>query len=549
MALNMNFLRGMRVGNRLALAFGVVLLLMLSLVGASLIGLYQLHNQASRTSRLDGVKEKLTADAFGHAHAAMMALIRATLPTELGATDSRALYDAQQAHLTEVMDKLGLMIGDAEEKKRYADAQASQRKLTAAWRQTLEKLDANDRESAARIAARDAYEALGPFSRELRSMGENFATAIADAGDASDKTYDHVRLLLAVLAALSVVVAVYFVRRVSRTIIIPVTRAAHVSENLAAGNLTIQMDVNHGGELGLLQKSLRNTVERLRALIQAVRDQAEAVRNGADEIASGNAQLSARTEAQASTLEQTSASMEEFTTSMKQNAESATKARALAIGASESAAEGGRVVSNAVKTMQKVEASSKQIADIVGVIDSIAFQTNILALNAAVEAARAGEQGRGFAVVAAEVRSLAQRSAQAAKEIKALIGASVADIKEGAQLVQAAGAAMTEVVESFKRVAATVTQITSTSGEQASGIEHVNNAIGQMEQATQQNAALVEEVSATAEALASQARELLQSVNAFNLGAMVAQDVDAVLLARRMRARDARPALPGGRST
>ena len=546
MALNMNFLRQMTVGHRLALAFGVVLLLMLALVGAALLGLSQLHSQASRASQLDGVKEKLTADAFGHAHAAMGALIRAALPAELGATDSRALYDTQQAHLTEVMNKLGLMITDAKEKSRYADAQASQRKLTAAWRQALEKLDANDRESAARIAARDAHEALGPFLHQLHAMGELYAAAISDAGDASDETHNRMRLILVVLAALSVVVAVYFVRRVSRTIVIPVTRAAHLSENLAAGNLTLQMDVNHGGELGLLQKSLRNTVDRLRDLIQAVRDQAEAVRSGADEIASGNAQLSARTEAQASTLEETSASMEEFTTTMKQNAENAAKARALAIGASESATEGGRVVGNAVNTMQKVAASSKQIADIVGVIDGIAFQTNILALNAAVEAARAGEQGRGFAVVAAEVRTLAQRSAQAAKEIKSLISTSVADIKEGAQLVQAAGTAMTDVVESFKRVAATVTQITSTSNEQAEGVGQVNDAIGQMDQATQQNAALVEEVSATAEALASQARELLQSVNAFNLGAMVTQDVDMVLRARRMRARDARPALPTG---
>ncbi len=548
MALNMNFLRRMRIGRRLAFAFGVVLLLMLALVGASLFGLSQLHNQASRTSRLDGVKERLAADAFGHAHSATGALLRATQPDAQIASESRAMHHVQIAHLADVMARLQQLLSGTNEKSVYTQAQAAQQKLAAAWRQTLEKLDANDREAAAGIAARDVYAALEPFSRQLRVLSGIYATAVSEAGDASDETYDRVRLALLLLVVLSVLAAVYFVMRVSRTIIIPVTRAAHLSESLAAGNLTVQMDVNHGGELGQLQKSLRNTVDRLRALIQTVRDQAEAVRNAADEIAGGNAQLSSRTESQASTLEQTSASMEEFTSSLKQNAESATKARALAIGASETATESGRVVSNAVNTMQKVAASSKKIADIVSVIDGIAFQTNILALNAAVEAARAGEQGRGFAVVASEVRSLAQRSAQAAKEIKSLIGESVADVNQGAQLVQAAGAAMTEIMESFKRVAAMVSQITAASGEQASGIDQVNNAIGQMEQATQQNAALVEQIAATAGGLAAQARELLQSVDAFNLGAMVDQNIDAVLLARRMRTRDAQPALPDART-
>ncbi len=542
--LNMNFLRRMRVGHRLALAFGVVTLLMLALLAASLVGLNQLHTQASRTSRVDAIKEKLAAEAFGYAHAAMAAALRATLPATLAGTEGRTHYNIQLAALADTMDKLGLMLSQANEKSLYAEAQGAQVKLTTAWQKALEKLDANERDDAARIAATDATAALEPFARHLRAMNDLYATALNEAGDVSDQTYQRIRLALLLLAALALAAVLFLVLRVSRTIIIPVTRAAHLSENIAEGNLTINMDVNHGGELGQLQKSLRNTVERLRTLIQTVRDQAEAVRNAADEIAGGNAQLSSRTESQASTLEQTAASMEQFTTTLKRNADTATRTRALAIGAAEYATEGGRVVADAVATMQTVAASSRRIADIVGVIDGIAFQTNILALNAAVEAARAGEQGRGFAVVAAEVRTLAQRSAQAAREIKVLIDESVGNINQGAQWVRKSGESMVEIVESVKRVATNVGQITTASNEQAAGVDQVNHAISQMEQATQQNAALVEEVAATAAGLAAQARELLDSVNAFNLGAMVNQDVDAVLRARRIRARDARPPLP-----
>lgn len=345
-----------------------------------------------------------------------------------------------------------------------------------------------------------------------------------------------VTILLLGIAALAV--GVFFSWRVGRMIARPINRAATVSEGIAAGDLTQLIEVNHhGGELGQLLAAQQNSVLRLRELIEAVRDKAALVRSGAEEIAQGNAELSKRTESQASTLEQTAASMEELTSTVRQNAENARNAKSLAGNASEIAMQGGKAMSKVVQTMAGIADSSKRIADIIGVIDGIAFQTNILALNAAVEAARAGEQGRGFAVVAAEVRSLAQRSAEAAKEIKGLISASVEQVGTGGKLVREAGDTMAKVVDAVQHVTSTIGQITDASREQAGGIEQVNSAVAHMDESTQRNAALVEQVSATAEAMAIQAHELMQAVSAFNLGEMVLQDRDESARALRRVAR------------
>jgi methyl-accepting chemotaxis protein len=335
--------------------------------------------------------------------------------------------------------------------------------------------------------------------------------------------------------ALAVIVALWLAKEVAR----PMHEAVLVARRVADGDLSTRIEVVSTGEAGLLMRAMQEMNDKLVAMIVNVRSGTDLIATGSGEIAAGNLDLSARTEQQAASLEETASSMEELTTTVKQNADHAHQASKLAVSASEVAVKGGAVVSEVVGTMASINDSSKRIAEIIGVIDGIAFQTNILALNAAVEAARAGEQGRGFAVVASEVRNLAQRSAAAAKEIKVLIDDSVEKVNAGTELADKAGSTMNEVVTSVKRVTDIIAEIADASAEQTAGIEQVNKAIAGMDQATQQNAALVEESAAAAASMREQAGNLARMVGTFVLGGAQGKPAAQV---HQLAARAAKPA-------
>jgi methyl-accepting chemotaxis protein len=325
---------------------------------------------------------------------------------------------------------------------------------------------------------------------------------------------DGLRLQI-ILAVIALIVGGLFAWWVSRRITEPLGEAVQVAQTVATGDLSSRIVVKGNNETGALMGALKDMNDNLVGIVSQVRSGTVTIVEAADQISAGNLELSARTEQQAGSLEETASSMEELTSTVRQNADNARQANALAQSASQVAGRGGDTVGRVVQTMDAITDSSKKITDIIGVIDGIAFQTNILALNAAVEAARAGEQGRGFAVVASEVRNLAQRSAAAAKEIKTLIGDSSAKVEEGSRLVSDAGATMQEIVESIGRVTSIMSDIAMASQEQSAGIEQVNQAIVQMDQVTQQNAALVEEAAAASASMREQAQALSQLVSTF----------------------------------
>jgi methyl-accepting chemotaxis protein len=337
---------------------------------------------------------------------------------------------------------------------------------------------------------------------------------------------------LAGLGGLAVLIAVALAVAITRSITTPLARAVHAVETVAAGDLTHRVRSDAQDETGQLLRALDGMGDQLRNVVGQVRQGADGVASASSQIASGNLDLSSRTEEQASALQQTAASMEQMTSTVRQNADNARTANQLAVSASELASRGGQVVDQVVGTMGDIHEASRKIVDIIGVIDAIAFQTNILALNAAVEAARAGEQGRGFAVVASEVRTLAQRSADAAKQIKDLITASVERVDAGHTLVEEAGVVMRDVVAGVRRVTDIVGEISAASQEQTQGLEQVQHAITQMDAVTQQNAALVEEAAAATRALEAQSVQLVQAMVHFQVGQERAVTATPALLTR-----------------
>jgi len=381
----------------------------------------------------------------------------------------------------------------------------------------LELAVKGDRDNAVRRMETDCRPLLAALVSATHAYLAYAAEQAAIEVKASETGYATNRALMVGTSVGAVIAALLLALLITRSIVGPIREAVGVAQTVASGDLRSSIAVTRRDELGELQAALKAMNESLVRIVDDVRQGSDSIASGSAQIATGNADLSTRTEQQASSLQQTAASMEQMNATVRNSADTARQATQLATSASSAAQKGGEVVGQVVTTMQDIQGSSQKIGDIIGVIDGIAFQTNILALNAAVEAARAGEQGRGFAVVAGEVRNLAQRSAEAAKEIKALIGASVSKVESGARLVGDARAAMDDIVGQVRRVTDLISEIGAATGEQSEGIDQVNTAIVQLDHTTQQNAALVEESAAAAESLRTQAARLAQAVGFFRL--------------------------------
>ncbi len=506
------------IKKRLSLGFGILLMLMVLMAWLGYSRLQEVQGRLEEVTSGTMVKIKLSNTMRDAVNAAAnanrnIALLIDENPIEVDLkriVTERAVYDKAFTELTQLRtSEAGTAL-----LKRIADV----RQKTGPLIDQMQSLAKNQRNLEGTTLWRAE---LRPEELKWQAMLEEMvklqeAYAMTET-KAARSAYERTTLTLIVLTVLAIAIgsslAVWLIGAITR----PLVSAVQISHAVASGDLTMEIIADGNSETSQLLIALRDMRDHLVHIVADVRESADMVAVASNEISQGNQEMSSRTEAQASSLEETSASMMELSNALNQNAAHAKHADALAQTASEVAIKGGSAVSEVVSTMKEINESSKQIADIVSVIDGIAFQTNILALNAAVEAARAGEQGRGFAVVASEVRSLAQRSAEAAKQIKGLITVSVERVEKGSALVDNAGMRMTEIVESIKQVTTIIAEITSSTLEQNAGITQVSQAVHDMDQTTQQNAAMVEESAAAAESLRELAQQLVTAMAVFKL--------------------------------
>ena len=513
----MNFLSNARIGTRLALGFGLVLALTLVSAAYALMTARANAEATRQMMRSPLAKERLISDWYVLTYSAIArtAMIARTTDETLPVTFADVISDSVKKG-GETMAKVEALLVTDQEKATFKDIVALRAKYQTA-KDAVQKAKAGGGVEAEKVFKEVFQPAAKAYESRVLELLAMERKAIDDMSRRIDEANDRSFNLRILLTALTLLIGAACAWLIARSVTRPLGHAVKVAETVAAGDLSANIQVASRDETGQLMQALKHMNDSLANVVSEVRQGTDAIATASGQIAAGNQDLSSRTEEQASSLEQTAASMEELTSTVKQNADNARQANQLALSASEVAVKGGDVVGQVVDTMASINASSKKIVDIIGVIDGIAFQTNILALNAAVEAARAGEQGRGFAVVASEVRSLAQRSGAAAKEIKGLIDDSVGKVDMGSALVGEAGRTMEEIVGSVKRVTDIIGEITAASQEQSTGIEQVNQAIAQMDQVTQQNAALVEEAAAAAQSMQEQSASLVRAVSVFRL--------------------------------
>ncbi len=510
--------RNLGIAGKLWLAVGALVMAMVSIVG---LAAWRAANQQQRSESALKVSDRKLEVAHEWASMSEVAMVR-SVATNISADEKVAASFKQPiadaiARITELQKEVQALPLD-EQDRAQLDKIADKRKQVLALSTEIKKLKADGQLDAARAAVDQRFL---PASAEYLGALKDFAKLQAQAGvnvRAEIAAGRRSTVLIAGLMVVGVLVAAvagaaFLIRSIKQ----PLSEAIHIASRIAEGDLSVAIQTHRQDEFGQLVRSLQTMSASLARLVSEVRHTTDGISTASTEIAMGNQDLSSRTEQTASSLQETASSMEQLTGTVKHSAQSAMQANQLATSASDAAQRGGRVVGQVVETMQDIANSSKKIADIIGVIDGIAFQTNILALNAAVEAARAGEQGRGFAVVASEVRSLAQRSANAAKEIKGLIVSSTERVDSGAQLVGEAGQAMSDIVSAIQRVTDMMQDISASASEQSDGIVQVNQAVNQLDQMTQQNAAMVEQSAAAAESLREQASRLAGAVNVFRV--------------------------------
>jgi len=513
----------LKIGQRLALAFGIVLALLLSITALGVARLGTLHRNADLIISDRYPKVTLANHVLDDINLIAVAMRNAMIldDQEKVRAELAAIPLARQRidkNLKELDRLLSTPQGRAS-LKRIMDGLAGYR---AGQNQFLQLMAEDRKAEAGALLVSTVMQAQTAYMNNVKDLVTLVDQLIAAEAPRAAEDYHYGVAIMLALSALAALLAAVFGTLVTRSVTRPLKRAVRIADTVAAGDLGSRIEARGRDEAAQLMRALKNMNDSLVTIVGSVRNGTDAIATASSQISAGNMDLSARTESQASSLEQTAASMEQLTATVKQNAEHARQANQLALSASDVASRGGAAVAQVVDTMGSINASSKKIVDIIGVIDGIAFQTNILALNAAVEAARAGEQGRGFAVVASEVRNLAQRSAAAAKEIKTLIDDSVGKVETGAELVNQAGATMNRIVDSVRSVTEIMAEITAASAEQTAGIEQVNQAVAQMDEVTQQNAALVEEAAAAAGALQDQAERLLREVSVFRVGGAAA---------------------------
>ncbi|MBV5293531.1 MAG: HAMP domain-containing protein [Curvibacter lanceolatus] len=507
------------VKTRLWVTFTTLVVLMMVLSGWA-----QYRSNASLSAALEDVVSTdvkvVAATRWNDGTSAALAItVAAVLSTDEQSSqrltnDGKALVERN----TKMLKTMADLITRSDEKTALDNLSNERKPVLAALGKANELKKAGDMAGAKDAAEKD----LVPLTTAYLQHQRDFVQMLEKNRDATVQEAQDARRQNAVTSTVTGLIVAFGVLFIAaqlvRSITQPLAQAVDLAQSIAKGDLTHDTRTERQDEFGVLLNAMSGMATQLRSVVGEVRTGMDALNVASVEIANGNQDLSSRTEQTASNLQQTAASMEQLTSTVNQSADTARQANQLAGTAAQAATRGGDVVAQVVSSMQQITDSSRKISDIIGVIDGIAFQTNILALNAAVEAARAGEQGRGFAVVAGEVRSLAGRSAEAAKEIKTLINASVENVESGSQQVADAGAAMSEIVSSVRRVTDLIGEITASSDEQRSGISQVNAAVGQLDQMTQQNAALVEESAAAAASLRDQAQRLTEVVAVFNLG-------------------------------